>query len=114
MSDALAIFVRNCEEYANEKAMPLNYSKLYGLVVVCGLYVGAEGNDNSAEAIKEQALSIWRDFGEDFSCMPNTGIWEIASADNCLMLGLDCAATVEEFYEALTEFFRHYVVIFCM
>lgn len=109
-------FYDRCEDamenkYGEENREIINDSKLYGLIVAAGLYTKNNPYGYRVAECGEEARSIWNDYAEDFSCLPNTGIWE----DFCKSTQrdkLDFVENLEEFYCVLFEFFVENIELF--
>ena len=107
-------FCDKCEDYMAEKSggeMPLNFAKLYGLIVSTGLYIENNPYGKKVSACGEEARSIWGDFANDFSCLPDTGIW-LAVAKSAYYDKLDAVETVQDMYNVLFDFFAENIELF--
>ena len=103
------LFLEKCEAYENHNT---NFANIYGLVVCAGLWCGNGGVEKPCEAVHKLACSVWHDFAEDFSCLPNTGIWENVYADEITMKALENVENEEFFFGVLYDFFVRHVELF--
>lgn len=106
-------FCDKCEMLMEEKhsEMVLDFSKLYGLVVSAGLYVENNPYGKKVTACGEEARGVWSDFADDFSCLPNTGIWA-SVARSAHHDKFDTVENVEDFYAVLFDFFQNNMELF--
>ena len=105
----LSTFMENCENFNGEQC---NDSMLYGLVVSCGLWAGNGDAVNPCEEVHKEAQGVWSDFANDFSCLPNTGIWSEVFKDEKTMESLSDVGTVENFYAVLFDFVKRHIELF--
>lgn len=101
------------ELYESKSNVTVNRAKVFGIVLTSALYVANTTEQRELAATLEKvADSIWSDFAKDFSCMPNTGIWEAAFAKGHLEKGvtlaekLDTVENIKDFYTLVFCFIR--------
>ena len=89
----------------------INDSLLYGLIVAAGLYVENNPYGKRIKECGEEARGIWSDYANDFSCLPNTGIWgKVAKSEQYDKL--DKVENLEQMYDVLFEFFIEHIELF--